>query len=165
VFRCEACGAEASEVVVNGIIAVPPQCSAATCGRKQTLRIIPNRCAYANRQVRVDVISLGVTPGQSGGGGEGRAAHAFRESRMIDASMCLEDNNNNNTPQQSYRKQPHTVYTLSRLDTPSPSHNEECAIFKPSPPPDTHTPYAHSVTLRVSWTGSGPTTFQDMRIA
>lgn len=51
VFRCEACGAEASEVVVNGIIAVPPQCSAATCGRKQTLRIIPNRCAYANRQI------------------------------------------------------------------------------------------------------------------
>lgn len=52
VFRCECCGAEATEVVHNGIIAVPPQCPSATCGRKQTLRIIPNRCAYANRQVR-----------------------------------------------------------------------------------------------------------------
>jgi DNA replication licensing factor MCM4 len=51
VFRCECCGAEASAVVSNGIIAVPPQCPSATCGRKQTLRIIPNRCAYANRQV------------------------------------------------------------------------------------------------------------------
>lgn len=51
-FRCECCGAEATEVVHNGIIAVPPQCPSATCGRKQTLRIIPNRCAYANRQVR-----------------------------------------------------------------------------------------------------------------
>jgi DNA replication licensing factor MCM4 len=51
VFRCEVCGSEATDVVQNGIIAVPPQCPSAACGRKQTLRIIPNRCAYANRQV------------------------------------------------------------------------------------------------------------------
>lgn len=67
VFRCECCGAEANEVVNNSIIAVPPQCPSATCGRKQTLRIIPNRCAYANRQVR---LWEGVRGGHPRGGGD-----------------------------------------------------------------------------------------------
>jgi uncharacterized Zn finger protein len=49
VFRCESCAAEAHDLVEKGVIKVPTQC--AGCGAKQTMRLIPNRSAFMNRQV------------------------------------------------------------------------------------------------------------------
>jgi hypothetical protein len=33
------------------VINAPGKCPSALCGRKSTMRMIPNRCAYINRQV------------------------------------------------------------------------------------------------------------------
>eukprot|EP00775_Hariotina_reticulata_P002347 gene2347-2653_t len=49
VFRCESCAAEAHDLVEKGVIKVPTQC--AGCGAKQTMRLIPNRSAFMNRQI------------------------------------------------------------------------------------------------------------------
>jgi DNA replicative helicase MCM subunit Mcm2 (Cdc46/Mcm family) len=51
VFRCETpqCGAEQHDAVERGLIVVPNACS--KCGKKQTMRMIPNRSGFLNRQV------------------------------------------------------------------------------------------------------------------
>eukprot|EP00879_Flechtneria_rotunda_P020435 GHRR01021500.1.p1 GENE.GHRR01021500.1~~GHRR01021500.1.p1 ORF type:complete len:510 (+),score=166.40 GHRR01021500.1:266-1795(+) len=49
VFRCEACAHEVHDLVTHGIVNVPTACN--NCRAKQTMRIIPNRCAYLNRQI------------------------------------------------------------------------------------------------------------------
>jgi DNA replicative helicase MCM subunit Mcm2 (Cdc46/Mcm family) len=51
-FRCEACGAEEASMVERGAVSQPGKCPSAQCGRKATMRLVPNRCAYVNRQVR-----------------------------------------------------------------------------------------------------------------
>jgi DNA replicative helicase MCM subunit Mcm2 (Cdc46/Mcm family) len=52
VFRCETpqCGHEEHDTVDRGLIVVPNACT--KCGKKQTMRMIPNRSGFLNRQVR-----------------------------------------------------------------------------------------------------------------
>jgi DNA replicative helicase MCM subunit Mcm2 (Cdc46/Mcm family) len=52
VFRCETpqCGHEEHDTVERGLIVVPNACT--KCGKKQTMRMIPNRSGFLNRQVR-----------------------------------------------------------------------------------------------------------------
>eukprot|EP00878_Enallax_costatus_P013418 GHUV01014031.1.p1 GENE.GHUV01014031.1~~GHUV01014031.1.p1 ORF type:complete len:879 (+),score=279.82 GHUV01014031.1:392-3028(+) len=51
VFRCEnpGCGHEMHDLVDRGVIVVPAECS--KCRKKSTLRMIPNRSGYLNRQI------------------------------------------------------------------------------------------------------------------
>uniref|UniRef100_A0A383VUH6 DNA replication licensing factor MCM4 n=1 Tax=Tetradesmus obliquus TaxID=3088 RepID=A0A383VUH6_TETOB len=51
VFRCETpgCGAEAHDTVERGLIVVPNACT--KCGKKATMRMIPNRSGFLNRQI------------------------------------------------------------------------------------------------------------------
>lgn len=50
-FRCEGagCGNEMHDVVERGVIVVPAECR--KCKRKATMRMIPNRSGFLNRQV------------------------------------------------------------------------------------------------------------------
>jgi hypothetical protein len=48
-FRCDICRGETSARVEEGAVAEPKQCP--HCGQKHTLRLLPNRSQYINRQI------------------------------------------------------------------------------------------------------------------